>query len=371
MKGSSFAKFDETVDVAVNLGVDPRHADQVVRGTVVLPHGTGKSVRVLVITQGDRVREAEAAGADFVGIEYIQKIKDGWLDTDVIVATPDVMGQLGQLGKVLGPRGLMPNPKAGTVTMDVAKAVREIKAGKIEFRVDKTGNVHAPVGKVSFSPDQLAANVQAFMDTIVRAKPVGGQGHLHPLGHGLQHHGAGRPARDGGVPMSKTERQETVESPDRAAQGRRPTSYVTDFTGLNVLRMTEFRRRLRAAGVDYVVVKNTLAQRALAANGVTALDDHLAGPTGLVLAGKDPVAAAKVLTDFAKEFEKPAIKIGLVDGKAVTPDQVKRLAELAAEGRAAVAAGGLHPGPDGPVRRRHERTAVSDGRRPRGASRAA
>jgi large subunit ribosomal protein L1 len=176
VKGAAFAKFDETVDVAVNLGVDPRHADQVVRGTVALPHGTGKSVRVLVITQGDRVREAEAAGADFVGMEYIQKIKGGWLDTDVIVATPDVMGQLGALGRVLGPRGLMPNPKAGTVTMDVGKAVREIKAGKIEFRVDKTGNVHAPIGKVSFNPEQLAANVQAFMDTIVRAKPSAAKG---------------------------------------------------------------------------------------------------------------------------------------------------------------------------------------------------
>lgn len=176
VKGSSFAKFDETVDVAVNLGVDPRHADQVVRGTVVLPHGTGKSVRVLVITQGDRVRDAEAAGADFVGIEYIQKIKEGWLECDVIVATPDVMGQLGALGKVLGPRGLMPNPKAGTVTMDVTKAVREIKAGKIEFRVDKTGNVHAPVGKISFSAPQLADNVQAFMDTIARAKPAAAKG---------------------------------------------------------------------------------------------------------------------------------------------------------------------------------------------------
>jgi large subunit ribosomal protein L1 len=176
VKESSFANFDETVDVAVNLGVDPRHADQVVRGTVVLPHGTGKSVRVLVITQGDRVREAEAAGADFVGVEYIQKIKDGWLDCDVIVATPDVMGQLGALGRVLGPRGLMPNPKAGTVTMDVSRAVREIKAGKIEFRVDKSGNVHAPVGKVSFSGSQLADNVQAFMDTIARAKPAAAKG---------------------------------------------------------------------------------------------------------------------------------------------------------------------------------------------------
>ncbi len=176
VKKAAYAKFDETVDVAVNLGVDPRHADQVVRGTVVLPHGTGKPVRVLVITQGDRAREAEAAGADFVGMEYIQRLKDGWLECDVIVATPDVMGQLGQLGRVLGPRGLMPNPKAGTVTTDVGRAVREIKAGKIEFRVDKTGNVHAPVGKVSFSEQQLAANVQAFMDTIVRAKPSAAKG---------------------------------------------------------------------------------------------------------------------------------------------------------------------------------------------------
>jgi large subunit ribosomal protein L1 len=176
VKQAAFAKFDETVDVAVNLGVDPRHADQVVRGTVVLPHGTGKPVRVLVIAQGDKAKEAEAAGADFVGVEYVQKIKDGWLDTDVIVATPDVMGQLGQLGRVLGPRGLMPNPKAGTVTLDVTKAVKEIKAGKIEFRVDKTGNVHAPVGKVSFQADQLAANVQAFMETIARAKPAAAKG---------------------------------------------------------------------------------------------------------------------------------------------------------------------------------------------------
>ena len=176
VKGASFAKFDETVDVAVRLGVDPRHADQVVRGTVVLPHGTGKKVKVLVITQGDRVKEAEAAGADYAGIEYVQKLKDGWLDCDVIVATPDVMGQLGQLGKILGPRGLMPNPKAGTVTMDVGRAVREIKAGKIEFRVDKTGNVHAPIGKVSFSATQLQENLAAFMDTIVKARPSAAKG---------------------------------------------------------------------------------------------------------------------------------------------------------------------------------------------------
>ena len=177
LKDACYAKFNETVDVAIRLGVDPRHADQVVRGTVVLPHGTGKSVRVLVIAQGEKAKEAEAAGADFVGTEFIQKLKDGWLECDVIVATPDVMGQLGQLGRILGPRGLMPNPKAGTVTMDVTKALREIKAGKIEFRVDKTGNVHAPIGKTSFTAEQLAENLATFMDTIVRAKPAAAKGH--------------------------------------------------------------------------------------------------------------------------------------------------------------------------------------------------
>jgi len=176
VKKSAFAKFDETVEVAVRLGVDPRHADQVVRGTVVLPAGTGKSVRVLVIAQGDRAREAQEAGADFVGTEYIQKIKDGWLDFDVLIATPDQMGQLGQLGRVLGPRGLMPNPKAGTVTMNVANAVRETKAGKIEFRVDKSGNVHAPIGKVSFGVEALETNFSAFMDQIVRSKPAAAKG---------------------------------------------------------------------------------------------------------------------------------------------------------------------------------------------------
>ena len=176
VKKSAFAKFDETVEVAVRLGVDPRHADQVVRGTVVLPAGTGKSVRVLVIAAGDKAKEAQDAGADFVGTEFIQKIKDGWLDFDVLIATPDQMGQLGQLGRVLGPRGLMPNPKAGTVTFNVGNAVKETKAGKIEFRVDKAGNVHAPIGKVSFGLDALETNFTAFMDQIVRAKPSAAKG---------------------------------------------------------------------------------------------------------------------------------------------------------------------------------------------------
>jgi large subunit ribosomal protein L1 len=176
VKSSSFAKFDETVEVAVRLGVDPRHADQVVRGTVVLPAGTGKTVRVLVIAVGEKAREAEEAGADFVGVEHLQKIKEGWLDFDVMIATPDQMGQVGQLGRVLGPRGLMPNPKAGTVTMNVGQAVRESKAGKIEFRVDKGGNVHAAIGKVSFGLEALETNFTAFMDQIVRSKPAAAKG---------------------------------------------------------------------------------------------------------------------------------------------------------------------------------------------------
>ena len=176
VKDNAYAKFDESVEIAVRLGVDPRHADQIVRGTVVLPAGTGKSVRVLVVAVGDKAREAEAAGADFVGAEYLQRVKDGWLDFDVMIATPDQMGQVGQLGRVLGPRGLMPNPKAGTVTFDVARAVSEVKAGKIEFRVDKSGNVHAAIGKVSFPLEALETNFTAFMDQIVRAKPSAAKG---------------------------------------------------------------------------------------------------------------------------------------------------------------------------------------------------
>jgi large subunit ribosomal protein L1 len=176
VKELASAKFDESVEIATRLGVDPRQADQLVRGTVVLPHGTGKTVRVLVIAQGEKEAEAQEAGADYVGVEYVEKIQQGWLDFDVCVATPDLMGKVGPLGRVLGPRGLMPTPKAGTVTFDIARAVSEIKAGKIEFRVDKTGNVHAPIGKVSFSEEQLHENLAAFMDQIVRARPASAKG---------------------------------------------------------------------------------------------------------------------------------------------------------------------------------------------------
>lgn len=172
----AFADFDETVELSTRLGVDPRQADQIVRGTVVLPNGTGREVRVLVIAQGEKVAEAEEAGADFVGREYVEKIQDGWLDFDVAVATPDMMGEVGPLGRILGPRGLMPTPKAGTVTFDVGRAVEELKAGKIEYRVDKSGNIHAPIGRVSFERDDLVQNLDAFMDSIVRARPASAKG---------------------------------------------------------------------------------------------------------------------------------------------------------------------------------------------------
>ncbi len=173
VKKASTAKFDETVEVHIRTGCDGRHAEQQIRGAVVLPHGTGKEVRVLVFAKGEKVAEAEAAGAEFVGgEELIPKIQnEGWFDFDVVVATPDMMGVVGRLGRVLGPKGLMPNPKAGTVTMDVTKAVKDIKAGKIEYRLDKTNIVHCPIGKVSFTEDQLADNFQALMDAIMKAKP--------------------------------------------------------------------------------------------------------------------------------------------------------------------------------------------------------
>ncbi|MGF7431861.1 50S ribosomal protein L1 [Thermoanaerobacterium thermosaccharolyticum] len=172
------AKFDETVDLSVRLGVDPRHADQQVRGTVILPHGTGKKVRVLVFAKGDKAKEAEAAGAEYVGAEeLVSKIQnENWFDYDVVIATPDMMGVVGRLGKVLGPKGLMPNPKAGTVTFDIEKAVKDVKAGKIEYRVDKNSIIHVPIGKVSFGQEKLVENLKTIMDAIIRSKPAAAKG---------------------------------------------------------------------------------------------------------------------------------------------------------------------------------------------------
>jgi large subunit ribosomal protein L1 len=178
LKDGHYAKFDESVEVSMRLGVDPKHADQMVRGTVALPHGTGKAVRVAVFAAGDKAAEATAAGADFVGAEDLaEKVKGGWTDFDVAVATPDMMRLLGQLGKVLGPRGLMPNPKTGTVTMDLNKTVKELKGGRIEFRVDRQANIAAAVGKVSFQENQIADNVRTFVDAVLRAKPASAKGH--------------------------------------------------------------------------------------------------------------------------------------------------------------------------------------------------
>ncbi|ATF10740.1 50S ribosomal protein L1 [Brevibacillus sp. HB1.2] len=177
VKKAATAKFDETVEAAFRLGVDPKRADQQIRGAVVLPHGTGKVQRVLVFAKGEKAKDAEAAGADFVGdADMIAKIQGGWFDFDVVVATPDMMGEVGKLGRVLGPKGLMPNPKTGTVTFDVTKAVNEIKAGKIEYRVDKAGNIHAPIGKASFDADKLADNLAALTDALNRAKPAAAKG---------------------------------------------------------------------------------------------------------------------------------------------------------------------------------------------------
>jgi large subunit ribosomal protein L1 len=177
IKKAHFVKFDETVELVANLGVDPKQSDQMVRGTVVLPHGLGKSKRVLVIATGEKVREAQDAGADFVGGEdMVQKIQEGWTDFEAVIATPDMMKSAGRLGKVLGPRGLMPNPKTGTVTFEVAKAVQEVKAGKVEFRLDKTGIIHSPVGKISFTAKNLAGNAQALLAAIIKAKPAAAKG---------------------------------------------------------------------------------------------------------------------------------------------------------------------------------------------------
>lgn len=177
VKEASFAKFDESVDLAVRLGVNPKHADQMVRGATVLPHGLGRTIRVLVFAKGEKASEAEAAGADFVGADdMVAKVQEGWLDFDTVVATPDMMGQVGRLGRILGPRGLMPNPKVGTVTFDVTRAVTEVKAGKVEFRVEKAGIVHAPVGKRSFESDALRGNAQTLLDALLRAKPASAKG---------------------------------------------------------------------------------------------------------------------------------------------------------------------------------------------------
>src|SRR6202162_492863 len=289
LKTTHHTKFDETVELAINLGVDPKHSDQVVRGTVVLPNGLGKSVRVLVIAGGDKVREAQDAGADFVGgDDMVQKIMEGWTDYDAVIATPDMMRSAGKLGKVLGPRGLMPNPKTGTVTFDVAKAIKDVKAGKVEFRVDKAGIVHCAIGKIKFDAAKLAENAHAVIAAVVKAKPSASKG--------------------------KYVKKITLTS--------------AMVQGITVENDTKLRPAVQAAGGKYQVVKNTLVERAGAGTPTEKLLKDLKGTNSIAYSEHDPVALAKALTKIAKDVPAFQFKAGLVEGRVISIAEIQQLANL-------------------------------------------
>src|SRR5712692_7483096 len=289
LKKTHHTKFNETVELAINLGVDPKHSDQVVRGTVGLPNGLGKTVRVLVIAGGEKLREAQEAGADFVGgDEIVQKIMEGWTDYDAVIATPDMMRSAGKLGKVLGPRGLMPNPKTGTVTFDVAKAIKEVKAGKVEFRVDKAGIVHCPIGKIQFDGAKLAENAHAVIEAVVKAKPAAAKG--------------------------KYVKKITMTS--------------TMGPGITIEDDTKLRRAVQAAGGKYKVVKNTLAERAGAGTSAENLLKNLSGTNSIAYTAADPVALAKALTKVAKDVPAFQFKSGVVEGRVISIAEIQQLANL-------------------------------------------
>ena len=330
----AYAGFDESVEVATHLGVDPRKADQVVRGTVVLPNGTGKAVRVLAcICQGDKEAEAQEAGADFVGVDHVAKIKEGWLGFDVCVATPDLMRMVGPLGRILGPRGLMPTPKAGTVTPDVGRAIREIKAGKIEYRVDKTGNLHAAYrpgvvrgGKPGGEPERLHV-VGAARQT------AGGKGHLCQERDGREHHGPRRADRSEPLyaerlTMTKEQKQAFISDLQQRLE-RSEAIYLTDFTGLDVQSMTTLRRELKKSSGEYLVVKNRLLRRAMADTEMPDISSWLTGPTGVVFGIDSAVEAARVVVDFAKENgDRPVFKVGVMESGILDPEAIARVSRL-------------------------------------------
>jgi len=341
VKSMPVAKFDQSVDLSFRLGVDPKHADQMVRGAVVLPHGIGKTVRVAVFAKGEKEREAREAGADVIGAEdLVERVQGGWMEFDTAVATPDLMGQVGRLGKVLGPRGLMPNPKLGTVTFDVGRAVREAKAGKVEFRVDKAGNIHTPIGKHSFGAEQLAANGMALIEAIVRAKPAAAKGtYLRSLtvsttmGPGVPLDALAianlfkKAGRDKERFVPTQEKVEAVEELKSRLNGVKAV-VLTEYRGLTVQQLGDLRKQLRAVSAEYKIVKNRLARLAIASSELQGLGTHLKGPTGVIFSKEDPVAVAKAVHAFARTNQALAVKAGYVEGQMLAPAGLKALADL-------------------------------------------
>jgi large subunit ribosomal protein L1 len=334
-----FAKFDETVELHMRLGVDPKHADQMVRGTVVLPNGLGKSKKVLVIASGDKQREATEAGADFVGGEdMVAKIQgEGWTDFDAVIATPDMMRSVGRLGKVLGPRGLMPNPKTGTVTTDIATAVREVKAGKVEFRVDKTGVIHVPCGKVSFDTVKLTENADSLIQAVIKAKPSAAKGKYvksvticSTMGPGVHLDVTPFNAKQiGEVPImkKKSDKEKDLEALKKDFEAAQ-NIFVTGFEKLTVQQDFELRKTIRGAGGNYKVVKNNLAEKASEGTPAEDIMSKLVGMTSMAYTSKDPVALAKALTTYAKANPTFTFKAGLVEGRAVDVKSIQELASL-------------------------------------------
>jgi large subunit ribosomal protein L1 len=325
VKQTSYAKFDETVDLAVRLGVNPKHADQMVRGAIVLPHGTGQTLRVLVFAKGEKANEATKAGADFAGSdELVAQVQGGFMDFDRVIATPDMMGAVGKLGRILGPRGLMPNPKVGTVTFDVATAVKEAKAGKVEYRVEKAGIVHARIGKISFDEKAISENAVALIQALIRQKPSTAKGiYLRSItvsstmGPGIKVDPLTVTATAEELAMKQAEK--TAQIADLKGKFDKMTSVVfVSFQGMNVASVTKLRDEFRKSGVEYKVAKNTLVKHAL--KGTPAADKlgkTLTGMTGIAWSYEDPSAAAKVLTAFKKDNAKLEIKAGILDNQVL------------------------------------------------------
>jgi large subunit ribosomal protein L1 len=310
LKKASFAKFDETVDIAMRLGVNPKHSDQMVRGIVVLPHGTGKSKKICVIASGEKIKEAEESGADYVGgEELIEKIAGGWIDFDIVIATPDVMRGVGKLGRILGTKGLMPNPKSGTVTFDIKKAVEETKAGKIEFRVDKAGILHSVVGRASFPEQKLAGACSS----------------LRPWG-----------PRSGSQNPSWRNRRTTVKQEQKASvireleEGfdRQRSAFLVDYTGMKVSQAVELRRLLRKNSFSLKVVKNRLALRALKRDFPQELRGYFEKPTAIVFAAAEPIKLARLLRDFSVQNKVLAFKGGLIEGRLLPPERFDEVCRL-------------------------------------------